>query len=133
MLCSSKNNFRTTSFLSFSLCESFCFWCLFQKQMPNLMEDNRFSAMFVDTDYQVDEESEEFRLLNPLVSKLDRDRKKRQDKIKHRIEAKQVSTAKRSIIGEDLFGEIGELIHFAKINGHQNEKKYVTHPPTFFQ
>jgi len=35
--------------------------------------------MFTDTDYQVDMESEEYRLLNPLVSKLDKDRKKKYD------------------------------------------------------
>ena len=31
-------------------------------------------------------------------------------------------TVKRYIIGNDLFGEIGELIHFSKISSHQMNK-----------
>ena len=42
-----------------------------------------------------------------------------------------MTTVKRKIIGEDLFGEIGELKNFAKISSHQM-KKYGT-PTTFFQ
>ena len=48
-----------------------------QKQVTNILQDERFAKMFTDTDYQVDMESEEYRLLNPLVSKLDKDRKKK--------------------------------------------------------
>lgn len=55
--------------------EVFCF----QKQVTNILQDERFAKMFTDTDYQVDMESEEYRLLNPLVSKLDKDRKKKYD------------------------------------------------------
>lgn len=41
------------------------------------MEDSRFSAMFQDTDFHIDTTSEEFRLLNPVVSKLDKSKKKK--------------------------------------------------------
>ena len=41
------------------------------------------------------------------------------------------STVKRKIIGEDLFGEIGELINFAKISSHQMKKIWTS--PIFFQ
>lgn len=33
--------------------------------------------MFENPDYQVDEQSEEFRLLNPIVSKVEQKRKKK--------------------------------------------------------
>ena len=38
-----------------------------------------------------------------------------------------IYTVKRHIIGKDLFGEIGELINFAKISSHQL-KKYGPQP-----
>ncbi|PIO36610.1 hypothetical protein AB205_0119300 [Aquarana catesbeiana] len=48
-----------------------------QKKMPNILNDDRFKAMFEDPAFQVDEKSEEFRLLNPLVSKISQKRKKK--------------------------------------------------------
>ncbi|CAK8697880.1 unnamed protein product [Clavelina lepadiformis] len=40
-----------------------------KKEATNLLSDPRFKAMFEDPSFQVDEESEEFKLLNPVVSK----------------------------------------------------------------
>lgn len=48
-----------------------------QKKMPNILNDDRFKAMFENPDFQVDERSAEFRLLNPLVSKISQKRKKK--------------------------------------------------------
>ncbi|XP_045435705.1 nucleolar protein 10 isoform X2 [Pipistrellus kuhlii] len=45
--------------------------------LPNILTDDRFKVMFENPDFQVDEESEEFRLLNPLVSKISEKRKKK--------------------------------------------------------
>lgn len=45
--------------------------------MPNLLKDSRFSRMFENPDFQVDTESEEYRLLNPLVSRLDKQLQKK--------------------------------------------------------
>lgn len=45
--------------------------------MPSLLKDDRFKVMFENPDFQVDEQSEEFRLLNPLVSKTSEKRKKK--------------------------------------------------------
>lgn len=45
--------------------------------MPNILSDDRFKVMFENPDFQVDEKSEEFRLLNPLVSKMSEKRKKK--------------------------------------------------------
>ena len=45
-----------------------------------LLKDDRFSAMFSNPDFQIDTESPEYKLINPVVSKLDK-AKKKQDKI----------------------------------------------------
>lgn len=45
--------------------------------------DDRFKVMFENPDFQVDEESEEFRLLNPLVSKISEKRKKKLRLLEH--------------------------------------------------
>ncbi|XP_006626131.2 nucleolar protein 10 [Lepisosteus oculatus] len=47
------------------------------KRMPSILSDDRFKVMFENPDYQVDEMSEEFRLLNPIVSKVNQKRKKK--------------------------------------------------------
>ncbi|XP_053444903.1 nucleolar protein 10 isoform X3 [Nycticebus coucang] len=47
------------------------------KSLPNILSDDRFKVMFENPDFQVDEESEEFRLLNPLISKISEKRKKK--------------------------------------------------------
>ncbi|KAL4235680.1 Nucleolar protein 10 [Mactra antiquata] len=46
-----------------------------------LLKDDRFSAMFVNPDFQIDKESEEYKLLNPIVSKLDKAKQKHQEKL----------------------------------------------------
>ena len=40
--------------------------------MSNLLHDERFSRMFTDADYQVDVLSDEYRLLNPVISKMEK-------------------------------------------------------------
>ncbi|KAG7466028.1 hypothetical protein MATL_G00160470 [Megalops atlanticus] len=47
------------------------------KAMPSILSDDRFKVMFENPDYQVDEQSEEFRLLNPIVSKVSQKRRKK--------------------------------------------------------
>jgi ribosome biogenesis protein ENP2 len=41
-----------------------------KKTNTNIMDDDRFTALFADPNYQIDKESEEFRLLNPVVQKM---------------------------------------------------------------
>lgn len=41
-----------------------------KKYKANPMKDERFSAMFSDPDFQIDELSEEFRLLNPVLARM---------------------------------------------------------------
>lgn len=45
--------------------------------LPSILGDDRFKVMFENPDFQVDEQSEEFRLLNPIVSKVGQKRKKK--------------------------------------------------------
>uniref|UniRef100_A0A8C6V0P4 Nucleolar protein 10 n=1 Tax=Neogobius melanostomus TaxID=47308 RepID=A0A8C6V0P4_9GOBI len=47
------------------------------KSVPSILGDDRFKVMFENPDYQVDEQSEDFRLLNPIVSKVGQKRKKK--------------------------------------------------------
>lgn len=42
----------------------------------NLLQDDRFKALFENPDFQVDKNAEEYRLLNPVLSRLDKSRKK---------------------------------------------------------
>ncbi|XP_073941728.1 nucleolar protein 10 lethal (2) 34Fd [Choristoneura fumiferana] len=47
-----------------------------KKSAANLLKDNRFKAMFENPDFEVDKSAEEFRLLNPVLSRLDKDKSK---------------------------------------------------------
>lgn len=58
--------------------------------LPSILGDDRFKVMFENPDYQVDEQSEEFRLLNPIVSKVGQKRKK-----KLRLLAQQAAAAQK--------------------------------------
>lgn len=65
------------------------------QKSADILQDDRFKALFDDPDFQVDEESEEFRLLNPVVSKLDKSRKKeirKQQELMDQFDEVKVST-----------------------------------------
>eukprot|EP00092_Neocalanus_flemingeri_P000012 GFUD01000012.1.p1 GENE.GFUD01000012.1~~GFUD01000012.1.p1 ORF type:complete len:702 (+),score=282.39 GFUD01000012.1:61-2166(+) len=47
-----------------------------KKGAGDLLVDNRFGALFTDDRFEVDKEDETYRLINPVVSKLDKDKKK---------------------------------------------------------
>ncbi|XP_023703334.1 nucleolar protein 10 isoform X2 [Cryptotermes secundus] len=46
------------------------------KSGTNLLKDDRFKALFENPDFEVDKTAEEYRLLNPVVSQLDKSRMK---------------------------------------------------------
>ncbi|KAK6989829.1 nucleolar protein 10 [Biomphalaria glabrata] len=50
------------------------------KAVSSILKDDRFAAMFNNPDFQIDPESEEYRLINPVMSKLDKARRKREEK-----------------------------------------------------
>lgn len=72
------------------------------KPASTLLKDDRFSAMFKDTDFEVDEASEEFRLLNPLVSKVDKEREKRR-----RLQEETLMQYEKINLGSDDEGPAG--------------------------
>ncbi|XP_056282519.1 nucleolar protein 10 [Pseudoliparis swirei] len=61
------------------------------KVLPSVLGDDRFKVMFENPDYQVDEQSEEFRLLNPIVSRVGQKRQK-----KLRLMAQQVAASQKA-------------------------------------
>ncbi|XP_052774034.1 nucleolar protein 10-like [Mya arenaria] len=54
-----------------------------------LLKDSRFSDMFSNPDFQIEKESEEYKLLNPVVAKLDRARKTKQAKLDQQFQEMQ--------------------------------------------
>lgn len=69
------------------------------KALPSILGDDRFKVMFENPEYQVDEQSEEFRLLNPIVSKVEQKRKK-----KLRLLAQQAAAAEQAEEDEEPEG-----------------------------
>lgn len=47
------------------------------QRLVNPLMDDRFSAMFADKDFQVDEESDQYKLLHPVISKQEKQRQKK--------------------------------------------------------
>ncbi|XP_070556214.1 nucleolar protein 10-like [Ptychodera flava] len=47
-----------------------------KKAVPNLLQDDRFAAMFKNPDFQVDEENEQYKLLNPIITKIEKQKEK---------------------------------------------------------
>lgn len=78
-----------------------------QKEMAsNLLADDRFSAVFNDDRFQVDKNDEAFRLLNPVLSKLDSDAvKKLEDKYSANVEMESEDDGEES---EDNFVDESE-------------------------
>lgn len=80
-----------------------------QRNMPSLLQDSRFKAMFENTDFAVSKDAEEYRLLAPVLNRLDKSKAK---EIKKRVEvarvaelhAEEAQTREDSDNDEDLFG-----------------------------
>lgn len=79
------------------------------KRMPNLLEDSRFKAMFENQDFTVDRNAAEYKLLAPVLNRLEKSKLK---EIKKRVEVARVvelheDEAKPHVDSdndEDLFG-----------------------------
>lgn len=57
------------------------------KKAPNLLEDERFKVMFENPDYQIDKNAEEYKMLAPVLNRLEKSKTK---EIKKRIEISRV-------------------------------------------
>ncbi|KAH8240945.1 hypothetical protein KR026_008691 [Drosophila bipectinata] len=90
-----------------------------QRNVPNLLEDSRFKAMFENTDFAVNKEAEEYRLLAPVLNRLDKSKAK---ELKKRVEVARVAELHEeeaqqredSDDDEDLFG-------FEKSDGEKDD------------
>ena len=51
----------------------------------NILEDNRFAELFTDPNFQINQDSEEFRLLNPVVQKANEKKLKPKKIIEHQV------------------------------------------------
>lgn len=47
----------------------------------SLLEDDRFSTLFKNPDFQIDKNTEEYRLIYPVLSKMEKDKKKEREKL----------------------------------------------------
>ncbi|CAB3231085.1 unnamed protein product [Arctia plantaginis] len=48
-----------------------------KKQSKNLLNDDRFKALFENPDFEVDKDAEEYRLINPVLSRKDKNKDKK--------------------------------------------------------
>lgn len=58
-----------------------------KKITSNILKDDRFKALFNNPDFQVDKNSEEYALLNPVISQLEKSRAKKM-KVEHQEQLK---------------------------------------------
>lgn len=63
-----------------------------KKTASNLLEDNRFKELFENPDFEINKNADEYRLLNPVLSRLDKTKKKEIEKtlVGQEFEAVQV-------------------------------------------
>lgn len=71
---------------------------------PNLLKDSRFKAMFENPEFEVDKETEEYRLLKPLITQLDKSKLKKLERKYVEIDADE-KKADEGSTDDDLFSE----------------------------
>ena len=76
-----------------------------KKQPPNLLQDQRFKAMFKDPDFEVDKSTEEYRLLKPLLVQLDKSKLK---KLERQFDVEKPMEQDAGSSDDDLFSEKSE-------------------------
>lgn len=76
-----------------------------KKAASNLMEDDRFKAMFVNPEFQVDKNADEYKMLTPVLSRLDKGRLKELKRKAQTAAFAQADEEERQSSDEDLFSE----------------------------
>lgn len=74
---------------------------------PNLLHDDRFKAMFQNPDFEVDKETEEYRLLKPLLVQLDKSKIKKLER-KYKEQEEEQAERDQHSTDDDLFSEKDE-------------------------
>lgn len=65
-----------------------------KKQLTNLLEEDRFKAVFENPDFQIDKNSEQYALMNPIISNMGKLRKTR-------IAAAEEEKAQSAVLEQD--------------------------------
>lgn len=73
-----------------------------KKSATNLLKDDRFKAMFENPEFEVDKSTEEFRLLKPLITQLDKNKIK---KLEKKYKEKEEDEKDEASTDDDLFSE----------------------------
>ncbi|GLH04953.1 Nucleolar protein 10 [Gryllus bimaculatus] len=63
-----------------------------KKSVSNLLSDDRFKALFENPDFEVDKNAEEYRLLNPVLSRMERSREKvlKKQRVEKKVEEQEI-------------------------------------------
>lgn len=94
-----------------------------KKVSSNLLQDERFKALFSNPDFEVDKNSQEFSLLNPVISQLDKTKAK---KLKARLE--QEEDARRKLetdLADEDRGNASSDESFIHDSSSEDEKPWV--------
>jgi ribosome biogenesis protein ENP2 len=75
---------------------------------PNLLHDDRFKAMFVNPEFEVDKSTEQYRLLKPLLNQLDKNKLKKLEKKYRENETENQEEGEGQSTDDDLFSEKDE-------------------------
>lgn len=79
-----------------------------KKTAPNLLQDDRFKALFENPEFQVDKNADEYKMLTPVLSRLD---KRQVKELKRKAQAAFIQADEedaKSSGDEDLFDESAE-------------------------
>ncbi|XP_068747706.1 nucleolar protein 10-like [Montipora capricornis] len=108
--------------------------------VSNPLGDDRFSAMFTNPDFQVDEASEEYKLIRPVVSKQDKERQKRYKKEKEglleqfdEIEEPEGRPSEEESSSSEDEREWREELKKQRKEARKNEERPVLSKPKFYE
>lgn len=77
-----------------------------KKGKPNLMQDDRFKVMFENPEFQVDRNADEYKMLAPVLSRLDKGKLKELKRKAQQSEVfVQADEEERNSSDDDLFSE----------------------------
>lgn len=71
----------------------------------NLLRDERFKALFSNPDFQVDKNAEEYALLNPVISQLDKSKAKKLKQLAREEEEKEEETRQDKLDADEARGK----------------------------
>ena len=74
-----------------------------KKATPNLLKDDRFKAMFENPDFQIDVHSQEYALLNPVISQMGKARQRAQAQAQAQAEVQENNTNEADDAGKTIF------------------------------